>query len=182
MWIGNLWQSEVTCTWGLAYGGIHTAFSSTGHSYREIPRAFLLTEAAGCGPCSARGKQLFSLLILSKTGFLLPCLKQEITSLDTCVGWKESVKHMESNTVEFPRVSILCVCVYAHTRMHTGRGVGAISNWVSIGISFTQFPLVIGCQWGSNYVQNIPAHTGVWGFHWVKPKKDEKSIYRCLKS
>ena len=26
-WIGNLWQSELTCTWGLAYGGTHTQLS-----------------------------------------------------------------------------------------------------------------------------------------------------------
>ena len=57
------------------------------------------------------GKQLFSLLTLSKTGCLLPCLKQEITTWIPVWDEEKVWNIWKANTVEFPRVSILCVCV-----------------------------------------------------------------------
>ena len=59
VWGGNLWQSEQTCSWGLAYLGAHIAFSSMGHSYRGIPRNTLLTGATSCVPVSTKDSSFF---------------------------------------------------------------------------------------------------------------------------
>lgn len=129
------------------------------------------------------GKQLFSLLTLSKTGCLLPCLKQEITSLDTDVRWRESVKRMESKYSWIAQSQhLVCVCVRAH-HIHTGRRVGAISKCVSIEDLIHTLPfvywLLVGVQLCTKYSS---AHWSLRISLSETKGRNKKSIYKCLKS